>query len=84
MTLRAGKTTVHVQEPGFEGQVTVGPGRRVRISGIRPQDGSAIVKDLPIDRDQELVELAERVGRGDEGAAPRLVAHLGVVDPPSD
>lgn len=76
-------TTVEVHERGFEGEVIIGGrGDNVRISGTRPQDGSNVIKEIPADRDAELADLAKSVVDGDEGAASRLLAHLGVLDPP--
>ncbi|MCW2698871.1 MAG: hypothetical protein JWQ45_406 [Blastococcus sp.] len=78
------RTTLEVRQPGFEGQLTIGgPGgaRTVGVTGTRPQDGAAVVKDVPADRDPELSELVRRVLSGEDGAAARLLAHIGVLDP---
>ncbi|MGY1838213.1 MULTISPECIES: hypothetical protein [unclassified Modestobacter] len=40
-----------------------------------------MVKDVPADRDPELAKLVELVVGGDDGAAVRLLAHVGVLDP---
>ncbi len=77
-------TTLHLREAGFEGDLTIEGGtgaRTVRITGTRPQDGAAVVKDVPADRDPQLSELVERVLAGDEGAGAQLLAHVGVLDP---
>jgi hypothetical protein len=79
------QTTVEVHEPGFDGHLTItggGGDRGVRVSGTRPQDGANVVKEVPAERDSELATLADRVVRGDHDAAPRLLAHLGILDPP--
>jgi hypothetical protein len=77
-------TTLDVRQPGFEGQLTIEGGegaRTVRVTGTRPQDGAAVVKDVPAERDPRLAELARRVLSGEDGAAVRLLAHVGVLDP---
>lgn len=80
------RAKVQLQEHGFEGEVVIedagGGKRHVHVSGVRPQDGSNVAKDVPADRDAELSELADQVVAGDDGAPARLLAHLGVTDPP--
>ncbi|SDF48001.1 hypothetical protein SAMN05660662_2276 [Blastococcus aurantiacus] len=80
MSAQAGTGTWDVQEPGFDGQVRIENGV-VHISGVRPQDGSAVVKDVPADRDPQLTELVELAVAGQDGVGPQLLAHLGVLDP---
>ncbi|MFD2090569.1 hypothetical protein [Blastococcus deserti] len=78
------RAALELHEPGFAGEMVIEglPGARsVRITGIRPQDGATVVKDLPADRDADLAELADRVVGGDDAAAVRLLAHVGVLDP---
>jgi hypothetical protein len=78
------RMTVELHEPGFEGELSSEGGvgaRTVRVTGTRPQDGAAVVKDVPADRDPGLSELVERLLSGDDAAAPGLLAHLGVLDP---
>ncbi|OMQ16805.1 hypothetical protein A7K94_0200040 [Modestobacter sp. VKM Ac-2676] len=78
------RARLELHEPGFDGELVIEEGRdgrHVRVSGIRPQDGAAVVKDLPADRDPELAELVELVVGGDDAAAVRLLAHVGVLDP---
>lgn len=81
------RARVQLQEHGFEGEVVIeeeGDGKRhVHVSGVRPQDGANVAKDVPADRDAELLELVDEVVDGDDGAPARLLAHLGVTDPPS-
>ena len=77
-------TSLEVHEPGFEGELSIEGregARTVRVTGTRPQDGAAVVKDVPADRDPELARLVDRVLAGDREVAGRLLAHLGVVDP---
>jgi hypothetical protein len=77
-------TTLDVHEPGFDGQLAIEGtegARTVRVTGTRPQDGAAVVKDVPAGRDPELAELVRRVLSGEDGAAARLLAHVGVLDP---
>ncbi|MGY2066699.1 hypothetical protein [Blastococcus sp. SYSU DS0619] len=73
-------TTLEVHEPGFDGTVTIEQGT-VRVTGTRPQDGAAVVKDVPADRDPELARLVELAVGGDDAVAGRLIAHVGVSDP---
>ncbi|MGY1884895.1 hypothetical protein ACI799_06285 [Blastococcus sp. SYSU DS0753] len=75
-----GTTTLEVHEAGFDGTVTIEDGT-VRVTGTRPQDGAAVVKDVPADRDPELTRLVERAIGGDTGVAGQLLAHVGVTDP---
>ena len=84
MDADANLAELEVHEPGFEGQLEIedhAGARTVRITGTRPQDGAAVVKDVPADRDAELTELVERLLAGDHGVAARLLAHVGVLDP---
>lgn len=73
-------TTIRVREPGFEGELTISGGT-LRVTGTRPQDGAAVVKDVPTDRDPELAALVQRVVSGEEKAAGALLSHVGVLDP---
>jgi hypothetical protein len=76
--------SLEVHEPGSEGELSVeGPpgARTVRVTGTRPQDGAAVVKDVPADRDPELARLVDAVLAGESGVAARLLAHVGVLDP---
>jgi hypothetical protein len=75
-----GDRTLEVREPGFEGRLTI-EGGAVRITGTRPQDGAAVVKDVPADRDPELAQLVQRLLSGEDGVVARLLAHVGVLDP---
>ena len=75
------KTTVEVHEPGFDGEVSI-DGGSIRVFGARPQDGANVVKEVSASRDTELRALATSVLDGEDGAAVRLLAHLGVLDPP--
>ena len=78
------RTTQEIHEPGFDGELSIEDrkgARTVRVTGTRPQDGAAVVKDVPADRDPELTQLVERVLAGEDTAAVRLLAHLGVLDP---
>jgi hypothetical protein len=78
------RTTLEVHEPGFEGELSVEGrtgARTVRVTGTRPQDGAAVVKDVPADRDPELAELVRALLAGDVAVVPRLLAHIGVLDP---
>jgi hypothetical protein len=78
------RTTLDVHEPGFDGELSIEGregARTVRITGTRPQDGAAVVKDVPADRDPELSRLVQQFLSGDEGVAAALLAHLGVLDP---
>ena len=80
MSAQAGTGTWDVQEPGFDGQVRIENGV-VHISGVRPQDDSDVVKDVPADRDPELAELVRQALAGEGDVTHRLLAHLGVLDP---
>jgi hypothetical protein len=74
---------LELHEPGFDGDLVIevrDGSRRVRLLGTR-QDGTAVEKDLPSDRDPQLDELADLVVAGDDEAAVRLLAHVGVLDP---
>jgi hypothetical protein len=78
------RTTLELHEPGFDGELSVEGtegARTVRVTGTRPQDGAAVVKDVPADRDPELADLVRLVLAGDTTVAPRLLAHVGVLDP---
>lgn len=74
-----------LDEPGFRGvlRVTGADGdRRVQLSGVRPDgDASIVEKDIGVDRDDALAELARRCAGGDRAAAVELLAHVGVRDP---
>ena len=74
-----------VDEPGFRGtlHVTGSQGaRHVTVSGTRPDSAdTAVVKELPADRDERLAALVERCIQGDDRAAVQLLAHVGVLDP---
>jgi hypothetical protein len=73
-----------LHEPGFDGSLVIeirDETRLVHILGTRPPDDAAVAKDVPADRDPELEKLVGLVVAGDEGAAVRLLAHVGVVDP---
>jgi hypothetical protein len=76
------RITLEVHEPGFDGELSV-DGRTLHVTGTRPQDGAAVVKDVPADRDPELARLVELVLAGDAGAPARVLAHIGIVDPPT-
>jgi hypothetical protein len=78
------RTTLELHEPGFDGELFVEgteEARTVRVTGTRPQDGAAVVKDVPADRDPELAQLVRTLLDGDTTVGPRLLAHLGVLDP---
>ncbi len=75
-----GERTLEVRESGFEGRLTIGAGA-VRVTGTRPQDGAAVVKDVPADRDPELAQLVQRLLSGEDDVVARLLAHVGVLDP---
>jgi hypothetical protein len=84
MESQENRTSLELHEPGFDGDLVIevrDGSRRVRLVGTRPQDGTAVEKDLPSDRDPQLDELADSVVAGDDGAAVRLLAHVGVLDP---
>ena len=73
-----------VNERGFSGTVVIegdAGARRVRISGTRGPDESAVAKDVAADRDPGLEALAGRCLAGENGAPAALLAHLGVLDP---
>lgn len=75
-----------LDEPGFEGLLWIGRGgdggRRVVLSGIRPDEReAAIQKDIPADRDERLAELVQRCLDGDAVAPVDVLAHVGVLDP---
>ncbi len=80
MSADTGTGTWDVQEPGFDGQVRI-EGGMVHISGVRPQDDSDVVKDVPVDRDPELAELVRRAVAGESDVLRHLLSHLGVLDP---
>ena len=80
MSAQAGTGRWDVKEPGFDGQVRI-EGGVVHLSGVRPQDDSDVVKDVPADRDPELAELARRALAGEDDVLRPLLAHLGVLDP---
>jgi hypothetical protein len=79
-----GETRLELHEPGFDGDLVIenrAGARMVRLTGARPQDGAAVAKNVPADRDPELSELVELAVAGQDGIGPRLLAHLGVLDP---
>jgi hypothetical protein len=76
--------TLEVHEPGFDGDLAIevrDGARHVHVTGTRPQDGAAVVKDVPGDRDPELARLVELVLAGEHRLAASLLAHVGVLDP---
>jgi hypothetical protein len=75
-----GDRTLEVHEAGFEGRLSI-EGGEVRVTGTRPQDGAAVVKDVPADRDPELAQLVQRLQSGEDDVAARLLAHIGLLDP---
>jgi hypothetical protein len=78
------RVTLELHERGFEGELSIQGAegaRTVRVTGTRPQDGAAVVKDVPADRDPELADLVRRLLAGDIAVGPRLLAHVGVLDP---
>ena len=84
MAAAGDRVTLELHERGFEGDLSIQGAegaRTVRVTGTRPQDGAAVVKDVPADRDPELAELVGLVLAGDTTVAPRLLAHVGVLDP---
>ena len=80
MSAQAGTATWDVHEPGFDGELRI-EGGMVHLLGVRPQDDSDVVKDVPADRDPELAELVRQALAGEGHVTPRLLAHLGVLDP---
>ena len=77
-----------LDEPGFRGTLQIGEEdgeRRVLVSGTRPDGMTAVVKDVPVDRDPRLAELVEQAVEGDGesavDAAVDVLAHVGVRDP---
>lgn len=80
MTTPESTATWNVREPGFEGELRI-EGGTVHLLGVRPQDDSDVIKDIPADRDPELAELVRQALAGEGNATHRLLSHLGVLDP---